>query len=124
MNELLRLHWNKCKARFFILKNLTLNISLLLTVTLTVIFNQSFAQGKNTIVEIDTTGTLVYPFSDEGEFQYPDQVEQGPLYLTRPSNIERKIEYDHLTEQYVIYEKIGDMYYRLPKTMSLKEYVK
>ncbi|HKM92176.1 MAG TPA: cell surface protein SprA [Prolixibacteraceae bacterium] len=106
------------------MKNLTLNISLLLTVTLTVIFNQSFAQGKNTIVEIDTTGTLVYPFSDEGEFQYPDQVEQGPLYLTRPSNIERKIEYDHLTEQYVIYEKIGDMYYRLPKTMSLKEYVK
>lgn len=107
------------------MKNYIVNIPFLLIALFAVTFNQSFAQGNaNPAVEIDTTGTLVFPFSDEGEFQYPDEIDQGPLFLKRPSNIERKIEYDPLTRQYIIYEKIGNMYYRLPKSMSLKEYVK
>ncbi|MBN1926735.1 MAG: cell surface protein SprA [Prolixibacteraceae bacterium] len=72
----------------------------------------------------DSLQNMAYPFDDEGAFEYPDEVEENPLYLNRPENIDRKIEYDPETQQYIIYEKIGDMYYRLPKTMSLKEYVK
>jgi len=94
---------------------------------LTLAFNQSFAQnsalGSNTATP-DTTVNLAYPFDDEGAFQYPNQVEEGPLYLKRPANIERKIEYDPISKQYIIYEKIGGIYYRLPKTMGLKDYIK
>lgn len=86
-----------------------------------------FAQtspAKTTAVSSDTTGVLPYPFEDEGEFQYPDQLPEDPLYLNSPSNIERKIEYDPITKEYVIYEKIGNLYYRMPKSMGLKEYIK
>ncbi|MCF8360116.1 MAG: cell surface protein SprA [Prolixibacteraceae bacterium] len=72
----------------------------------------------------DTLQDMAYPFEDEGAFEYPGEVDDNPLFLTRPGNIERKVEYDPATQQYIIYEKIGDMYYRLPKTMSLKEYIK
>ncbi len=78
----------------------------------------------NQVVRFDSTGNLAFPFRDEGAFEYPDQIDQGPLYLQRPANIERKIEYDPLTKQYVISEKVGNAYYRLPKSMSLQEYVK
>jgi cell surface protein SprA len=74
--------------------------------------------------DVDSIGTLRFPFADEEEYLYPDQIPQRPLYLGRPSNIDRKIEYDPETRQYIIYEKVGNMYYRLPKTMTLQEYVK
>ena len=78
-----------------------------------------------TVEKQDSTSiNLPYQFSDEGEFDYPDQIDQGLLYLQRPSNIETIIEYDAESRQYVIYEKIGDMYYRSPKTMSLDEFIK
>jgi cell surface protein SprA len=93
----------------------------------TLAFNQSFAQnsaqGSNTAAR-DSSVNLVYPFKDEGAFQYPNQLSKEPLYLKSPSNIDRKIEYDPITKQYVIYEKIGGIYYRLPKTMGLKDYIK
>jgi cell surface protein SprA len=87
----------------------------------------SFAQTKNgqsIAVPSDTTDILQYPFEDEGAFQYPDQSPDRPLYLSRPANIERKIEYDPISKQYIIYEKVGNLYYRLPKAMALKEYIK
>ena len=98
---------------------------LILAALVTAALNRSFAQNTNpNSSRIDTTGTLIYPFEDEGEFQYPDEIDEGPLYLSNPKNIERKFEYDPETRQYIIYEKIGNMYYRLPKTMSLNEFVK
>ncbi|MBN2805354.1 MAG: cell surface protein SprA, partial [Prolixibacteraceae bacterium] len=87
--------------------------------------NFMLAQGLDlNKVQNDTIGTLIFPFDDEGDFQYPDEIDERPLYLSRPGNIERKFEYDPETRQYIIYEKIGNMYYRMPKTMSLNEFVK
>lgn len=95
------------------------------TLILLTVVSNGYAQNNvpQTEVRIDTTGNLPYPFSDQTHYQYPGQVPQRPLYLSNPTNIERKVEYDPQTRQYIIYEKIGDMYYRLPKTMSLSEYV-
>ncbi|MFA9392812.1 MAG: cell surface protein SprA [Prolixibacteraceae bacterium] len=96
----------------------------LLAVILVTAATQSYAQkARPKTAKIDTTGTLIYPFEDEGEFEYPDEIDEKPLYLSRPGNIEWKYEYDPNTRQYIIYEKIGSMYYRMPKTMSLKEFV-
>ncbi|MFZ1704993.1 MAG: cell surface protein SprA [Saprospiraceae bacterium] len=40
-----------------------------------------------------------------------------------PTTIQQKVEYDPLTDQYVIYEKIGDEYYRTPTYMTFDEYM-
>ncbi|MGF7141506.1 T9SS outer membrane translocon Sov/SprA [Roseimarinus sediminis] len=97
-------------------------VMLLTSLTMMKVYGQG---SQNTPLAVtDTTGTLQFPFDDQGQFDYPDEVEQGGLYLNMPPNIERKVEYDPETQQYIIYERIGNSYYRLPKTMSLKEYVK
>lgn len=81
-----------------------------------------FAQDNS--AKTDTTGTLIFPFQDEGEFEYPEGQKESPLHLSRPNNIKRHFEYDPETQEYIIYEKVGDMYYRMPKSMSLKEFVR
>ncbi|HAQ17995.1 MAG TPA: hypothetical protein DCR40_02030, partial [Prolixibacteraceae bacterium] len=75
-------------------------------------------------VKIDTTGILPYKFKDEPEFAYPDKKDSSGLFLKRPSNIRTEIEYDPVTGEYNFVDKIGDFNYRLPKTMSKKEFQK
>jgi cell surface protein SprA len=101
-------------------------LKLFFTVTFTVfafVF-QASAQQVAVTEKPDSVGSLVYPFDDAGDFEYPDEEQKDALFLKRPANIERKVEYDPNTRQYIIYEKVGNIYYRLPKAMSLKEYVK
>ena len=74
------------------------------------------------VSEIDTTGTLPYPFEDQPAFGYPDQ-DSSKLYLNKPSNIKYEIVYDPVTGQYVFYEKVGSLNYRLPQSMSLDDYL-
>ena len=78
-------------------------------------------QNRDT-VEIDTTGPLPFPFKDQPAFGKPN-TDSLKLYLNKPGNIKYEIEYDPITGQYVFYEKIGDLNYRLPQTMSLDDYV-
>lgn len=40
-----------------------------------------------------------------------------------PSDVEQKVEYDPQTNQYVVYEKIGDEYYRTPTYLTFQEYL-
>ena len=72
--------------------------------------------------EMDTTGTLPYPFKDQPAFGYPDQ-DSMKLFLNQPSNIKYEVEYDPITGQYVFYKKIGNLNYRLPQSMSLDDYI-
>lgn len=74
--------------------------------------------------KIDTTGVLPYPFRDEPAFAYPNKKDSLRLYLKNPSNIKSKIEYDPVSGEYVFTERVGNQDYRLPKTMTRKEYQK
>ncbi|MBN1822155.1 MAG: cell surface protein SprA [Prolixibacteraceae bacterium] len=75
-------------------------------------------------VKTDTTGNLPYPFKDEPAFSITDtESDSSALFLEKPGNIKYEIVYDPLTGEYVFYEKIGDFNYRLPKTMSLDDYI-
>ncbi len=40
-----------------------------------------------------------------------------------PSDIEQTVEYDPETDSYVVYERIGDEYFRTPTTMTFNEYL-
>lgn len=73
-------------------------------------------------VRIDTTGVLPYDFEDEPEFAFPDKKDSAKLYLKKPSNIRTEIEYDPVSGEYIFTEKVGDLNFRLPKTMTRKEF--
>ncbi|MCL6523360.1 MAG: cell surface protein SprA [Thermoflavifilum sp.] len=44
------------------------------------------------------------------------------LDLHDPTNIQKVVEYDPLTRQYVLMEKIGNQYYRFPTTLSFDQF--
>ncbi len=53
-------------------------------------------------------------------YNYPNR---NPFYLQDTSFIKRNIEYDPVTKQYYIIEKIGSRYYRTPMTFSMQEFL-
>ncbi|HZH71899.1 MAG TPA: cell surface protein SprA [Mariniphaga sp.] len=73
-------------------------------------------------VSIDTTGQLPFPFQDQPAFGIPSQ-DSAKIFLNKPDNISYEVEYDPETGQYIFYERVGKMNYRLPQTMTLDDYV-
>ena len=63
----------------------------------------------------DTTDpdSLVYPMNPNSN---------GGLYLNTPNNYRTEIVYDPATGQYIIYERIGDLYAKPPMFMTPEEY--
>lgn len=41
----------------------------------------------------------------------------------QPTSLEQKVEYDPRTNSYIVYEKIGDEYYRTPSSLTFEEYL-
>jgi len=68
----------------------------------------------------DSAPELFYPFEDNTGMGGAG--DDNPMYLKNPSNIESKIEYDPVTGQYNMTQKIGDEHYRNPSFMTFEEY--
>ncbi|NJO91281.1 MAG: cell surface protein SprA [Chloroflexia bacterium] len=64
---------------------------------------------------------MQYPFNDY-EDPYSKRNQNSPLYLKNPSNVQTQIEYDPVTGEYVIKEKVGDIDVRPSSTMSSDEF--
>lgn len=70
-------------------------------------------------ISVKTTDTI--PLTDrKGDFITDKQ--NNPFDIL-PTTIKQKVEYDPVTDQYIIYEKIGDEYYRTPSYMTFDEYM-
>ena len=74
-------------------------------------------------INTDTIGNLPFPFKDQPSFDFQEREDTSKLYLGKPSNIKYEIQYDPETGEYIFYEKVGTLNYRLPKTMSLDDYI-
>jgi cell surface protein SprA len=72
----------------------------------------------------DTLGPLKYPFKDESIFVNPGSSDTSAFYMRKPSNIRTQIDYDPISGDYLISEKIGTADYRLPLSLSREEYLK
>ena len=72
--------------------------------------------------KIDTVpGNLPYPIKDRrGDFLTGDQ--RTTFDLKSPSNIRDSVVYDPKTRRYIVYEKIGNRYYRTTTSYSFDEY--
>ena len=71
--------------------------------------------------------TFIQPVSDTIPIQdnYGDHItdpNRNPFDITS-SVIEQKVEYDPVTGHYIIFEKIGDEYYRTPSYLTFEEYL-
>lgn len=73
----------------------------------------------------DTVGkdTLKYPIRDRYGTSITDPV-KNPIDLKDPAGISRTVDYDPVTRQYTVTEKIGDHYYRNPTYLSFDEFYK
>ncbi len=74
-------------------------------------------------VRMDTIGNLPFPFQDQPAYGYPEHPDTSSLFLKKPGNIGLEVEYDPVTGQYIFYEKVGKLNYRLPQAMSLEDYI-
>ncbi|CAL1516605.1 cell surface protein SprA [Chitinophaga sp. MM2321] len=77
--------------------------------------------------KIDTSGkkdTLKYPIQDRRGPTITDPTSRNAIDLKDPSNINKTVEYDPITKQYTVTEKIGDQYYRNPTYMNFDEFYK
>jgi cell surface protein SprA len=68
------------------------------------------------------TDSIRYPVTDRpgDPYTYPNR---NTFDLKDTAFIKRTIEYDPVTKQYYIVEKIGNQYYRTPMTFSMKEFL-
>jgi len=64
---------------------------------------------------------LVYPFKDSKGIDFKNP---AGIVLSKPSNIQRSVEFDPISKRYIIREKVGDRLYREPQYLSIEEYQK
>lgn len=76
---------------------------------------------KNDTIKKDTI-KLKYSFKDIRGFPLSGSGFNSPLYLKPPANISSEITFDPKTYEYSFTEKIGNLKYGRPNTMSLQEY--
>jgi cell surface protein SprA len=66
---------------------------------------------------------LTYPFEDNNRNPFFDNLEKSPLYMSDPANVKTGTEYDPESNEYTIYNRIGEMNYKPPVIMSFEEYI-
>lgn len=57
------------------------------------------------------------------EGNWAEDPNDNPFDLLDPEVVEQEIEYDPITNRYILIERIGDEYYRSPTTMTFEEYM-
>ena len=65
-------------------------------------------------------GALPYPIQDRRGDNLSSR--NNSIYDLNPSNLKDSVVYDAINRRYILYEKIGDKYYRVPTVYSFEEY--
>ena len=80
---------------------------------------------SDVLVQLPDTGDtdLQYPFEDNDDYPVNNfDDEPSGLDLRMPNNITSTVEYDPVTGEYVFKQKIGEIDYRRPSSMTIDEY--
>ena len=80
------------------------------------------ANSIDTITPNNNT-SLPYPIKDSRAGMIPG-TPKNTYDLKSPSNLRDSVVYDAITQTYVVHEKIGTKYYRIPTTYTFDEYWK
>jgi len=83
--------------------------------------NSPYAYSQQDTIPPNLADSLRFPIHD----RRGDGLSSGynsPFDLRSPSNITDSVVYDPDTRRYILYEKVGDRYYRTPTSYSFEEY--
>jgi len=84
-----------------------------------ILLGKTYAQNQGNSTQDSIK--LAYPFKDSPVLELNPKT---GIHLPNPSNIKRSVEFDPVTKQYIIREKIGTWQYRPPQYFSIAEYQK
>lgn len=70
----------------------------------------------------ETTVDTIPPISDR-EGNWIEDPNDNPFDLLDPAEVIQEVEYDPVTNRYILTERIGNEYYRSPTTMTFEEYM-
>ncbi|MBP1668180.1 MAG: cell surface protein SprA [Bacteroidetes bacterium] len=84
-----------------------------------------FLAESSGLAQVNNNDTikLPYPFTDEIRYPFSTSGIYSPLILGNPANVESKVVFDPVTNQYVFSETVGKINFRPPSSMSMKEYL-
>ena len=99
---------------------------------LSVLFPQSVPQKAKPRTYLDdnaplasqTTVVDTFPPLQDRDGDFLNSGGTNPIDLKDPSAVQQSVDYDPVTGQYIIEEKIGDEYFRTPTYMTFDEYVR
>ena len=80
-----------------------------------------FYTPDNDTTRRDTT--LRFPIQDRRGDPYSGTYRRNPFDLRDTGFVKQKVEYDPVTKQYYIMEKIGDQYFRKPSAIDFNEFI-
>ena len=85
-------------------------------------FNTSVFSQNTSRSDTARTEGLRFPVEERNSYPFSNSANQSPLLLRPPSNVKQNIEYDPATGRYVFSEKVGELNYRNPSSMSMEQY--
>ncbi|HVA97990.1 MAG TPA: cell surface protein SprA, partial [Bacteroidia bacterium] len=85
--------------------------------------NKPTADSNKTAQPEDSDVVLPYPFDDHSTFGDPLGDPNGGLILSDPSNIHEDVQFDPVTGQYVVTQKMGSLDYRDPVSLDSTDYM-
>ena len=93
------------------------------TSTSTLLFFAILCSSLNGIAQTDSSKpALRYPIEDRNTDLLITKP-KATIDLKDPKIVDKKVEYDPQTNKYVVYEKIGDTYYKTPTYMTYDEFL-
>ncbi len=93
------------------------------TSTSTLLFFAILCSSLNGIAQTDSTKpALRYPIEDRNT-DFLITKPKATIDLKDPKIVDKKVEYDPQTNKYVVYEKIGDTYFKTPTYMTYDEFL-
>ncbi len=76
---------------------------------------------QDTVPQVISTDSLRFPINDRrSDFL---STPSSTFDLGKPANIKDSVVYDPVTKQYIVYEKIGNRFYRTPTTYTSEEFI-
>ena len=92
------------------------------TIVATILLFASLLGGVAVSAQTRPSDSLRYPISDRRGDLYTNP-NRNSFDLRDTAYIKRNIQYDPVTKEYYIIEKVGNRYYRTPMTFSMQEFL-
>ncbi|MBP7821782.1 MAG: cell surface protein SprA [Saprospiraceae bacterium] len=86
------------------------------------VFNKDLQNNKENDPDITTAKDTIPPLHERYD-DFLNHQSENPFDLQDPNTIEKNVEFDPISGKYILTERIGNDYYRMPTYMTFDEYL-